>query len=160
MLAPPHCLPASDAVVLADARPAALLAPASLAAVLADARPAALFALAFVPLLTISASEVEKLTGAEISFPGRLGLPWIRLVPIYRTVSGSSGCPRPARRYLGSSSASCHYAAPARTVGVLTGHRTLFYDATTVNCNALSPTKGQDVASSMGSVQTLPPPAQ
>jgi hypothetical protein len=40
MLDPPHCLHASSAVVLADARPAALLAPASYAVVLADARPA------------------------------------------------------------------------------------------------------------------------
>jgi hypothetical protein len=48
MLAPPHCLHASSAVVLADARPAALLASASLAVVLADARPAASFAHAFL----------------------------------------------------------------------------------------------------------------
>jgi hypothetical protein len=40
MLDPPHCLHASSAVVLADSRPAALLAPASYAVVLADARPA------------------------------------------------------------------------------------------------------------------------
>ena len=38
--------PASDAAVLADARPAALIALASLTVVLADARPAALLALA------------------------------------------------------------------------------------------------------------------
>jgi hypothetical protein len=45
MLAPPHCLPASSTVVLADARPAALLVLASLAVVLADAHPSALLAL-------------------------------------------------------------------------------------------------------------------
>jgi hypothetical protein len=37
MLAPPHCLHASSAFVLADARPAAFLAVSSLTVVLADA---------------------------------------------------------------------------------------------------------------------------
>ena len=49
-LAAPHCLLALVrllAVVLADARPPALLAAASLAVVLAYARPAALLSLAF-----------------------------------------------------------------------------------------------------------------
>ena len=44
MLDPAWLAPASSAVVLADARLAALLAPASYAVVIADARPAALLA--------------------------------------------------------------------------------------------------------------------
>ena len=46
---------ASHAVVLADARPAALLAPASLTVVLADDRPTALLASAFYAVVLADA---------------------------------------------------------------------------------------------------------
>jgi hypothetical protein len=55
------------AVVLADARPAALLAPASLAVVLADARAAAGFALASLALVLADARPAALLAAASLA---------------------------------------------------------------------------------------------
>ena len=71
--------PASDAVVLADARPDALLAPACLAVVLADAPTTALLALAFLAVVrALCHSPLVLHSASSCPFPTHF-LPTLRL---------------------------------------------------------------------------------